>query len=78
MVKMNNATERMLNRLTLIEGDMRHMKADQTALRAFIDARAGETETMIARNFDMLNARLDQTESSVETRSRHLEGKRPT
>jgi hypothetical protein len=63
----------MRSSLAVVEADTRHVKADHAALRAFIAARAGETETMILRAFDTLYARLDQTERSLEERVRRLE-----
>jgi predicted nuclease with TOPRIM domain len=53
--------------------DIRAVKAEQTALREYLSARAGETETLVERLFDRLNDRLDQTERSIEERLNRIE-----
>ena len=71
---MNDLHERVLHRLAAIESEARDLRSEQAAMRAYVGSRAGETETLMQRLFDRLNARLDQTERSVEERLRKLEG----
>ena len=47
MKGINDGNERVLNRLTRIEGDLRDIRAEQKGIRAYIGARAGETETLM-------------------------------
>ena len=62
-----------------LQGDTRSLRADVRALReeaagrAYVDARAAETEGLIERLFELLNRRLDQTERSVEERLVRIE-----
>jgi hypothetical protein len=71
---MNDQHERLLGRLTAVEDEVRNLRSTQPAMRAYVSARVVETETLMQRLFDRLNARLDQTECSVEERLRKLEG----
>ena len=79
MAKLNLANERILNRLTSIESEVRELRAQSRALhadmasRAYIGARAVETEGFVQGLFARLNERLDQTERSVEERLIKLE-----
>ena len=71
--------------LRQLQAEMRSLKADLRALReevasrAYVDARAGETENLMQDLFDLLNQRLDQTERSVEERdlAKELDGEPP-
>ena len=74
MGRINGNHEAALNRITTLESELRDIRAEQKGIRTYIGARAGETETLMQRLFDRLNARLDQTERSVEERLRKLEG----
>ena len=60
-----------------MRAEMRDLRADQNGLRAYIGARAAETEALVERLFAALNARLDQTERSVEERLTRLEAGPP-
>jgi hypothetical protein len=68
--------------LEKLQAEMRGLRADVRALReemggmasrAYISARAEETETFINGLFETLNRRLDQTERSVEERLVRIE-----
>jgi hypothetical protein len=74
MGRINNNHEALLLQLRGTETEVRSLKAEMAAMRPFIDARAAQTEGLIQQLFDRLNARLDQTERSVEERLRKLEG----
>lgn len=71
---MNDQHERVLDRLTMVESELRDIRAEQKGIRTYIGARAAETETLMQHLFDRLNERLDQTERHVEERLRKLEG----
>jgi hypothetical protein len=58
----------------IILSQLRDIRSELPAMRAYVGARAGETELLMQRLFDRLNDRLDQTERSVEERLRKLEG----
>lgn len=64
----------MRTSIDITQADVRSIRANEIALRTFIGARAGETETFMTHLFDLLNARLDQSERSIEERLRKLEG----
>jgi hypothetical protein len=72
--KINVSNERILDRLTEVEREVRNLRSEQPAMRAYVGARAGETEILMQRLFDRLNDRLDQSERSIEERLRKLEG----
>ena len=55
-----------------LRADMRAVR-EEMASRAYVDARATETETLIERQFEQLNRRLDQTERSAEERLDRIE-----
>ena len=65
--------------LRQLQVEMRSLKADVRALReemgsrAYVDARAAETEALLETLFGRLNDRMDQTERSVEERLQRLE-----
>ena len=65
--------------LQRLQAEMRSLRADMRAVReemasrAYVDARATETETLIERQFEQLNRRLDQTERSAEERLDRIE-----
>jgi prefoldin subunit 5 len=76
--------------LERLQSEMRELRADQTALKAFVAARLAETETVIrayvgARTAetdklivelgDRIERRLDQTERSVEERLTRIEAR---
>jgi hypothetical protein len=74
MGRINNNHERLLLELRGTQTDVRSLKAEIASTRAFIDARASQTEALITQLFDRVNDRIDQTERSVEERLRKLEG----
>ena len=75
MQRINDNHERGLLELRGTQSDVRSLKAEAASVRTSVDARASQTEALIVQMFDRLNARLDQTEQSVEERLRRLEDK---
>jgi DNA anti-recombination protein RmuC len=73
MRRINDNHERLLLELRGTQTDVRSVKAEIASTRTFIDARASQTEALITQLFDRLNARMDQSERSIEERLRKLE-----
>jgi hypothetical protein len=65
--------------LEKLQSDMRTVRAEQAALKAFVASRLEESDTLIIDRIgemgDRIERRLDQTEQSIEERLTRIEAK---